>query len=752
MTLAKVASRRVLYAAPLVFACFFVAATPGDVYTQRRAAALSPSVPVSVLVRIVRVEDERRWDADLSGLLSDKSAAVRARAALAAGRIGDDRAVPSLVALLQQDKDNAVRAMAAFALGETEAISAAEALINELSPARARGEVRARIMEALGKITAAFSKVEEEKARSTGAAILSMLNFEHEFRIKPDRQIVLLGLTAVLRARPEGAGKLIAQFLSSTDPRVRADAANALARLRANDGNSQLRQLLITDPDPIVRANSARVLGATEDKAAFEALLDRALKDSDSRVRVSAIRALSGLKDSRAAPALLKRSNDWSPDAQRTVPGQANEALEIATTIGRLLQGTDDKDALAWLRRSRAGFHNSAPELDIAYVRISPQAYLAELGIGAAARKKAQETLLLNWNAASSLAQGLGEIAALPDSTIDKARITEQAQEILRAMLDYRKSGIIINTLVAVHSEYAIPDVLRAFAAFKPKDLDTLLIAHLEETDVVVRATAAELLGELAPKESNTSPLIKALPFALTDQQNDALLAILDSLGKQKTAAANEAIKTALNSSDYLARRHAVGLLKANGEGDFSTRIGTVQTRNTSADYQRAISRIGTKVRAIVSTTKGSFTIELLPDDAPLTVDNFVQLAKRRYFNGISFHRVVPNFVIQGGDPRGDGNGGPGYSIRCELNQVPYERGAVGMALSGKDTGGSQWFVTHSPQPHLDGGYTVFGRVLLGMEVVDAITRGDVILNIVATETGPGRKATTRRRTLKSGI
>jgi cyclophilin family peptidyl-prolyl cis-trans isomerase len=123
--------------------------------------------------------------------------------------------------------------------------------------------------------------------------------------------------------------------------------------------------------------------------------------------------------------------------------------------------------------------------------------------------------------------------------------------------------------------------------------------------------------------------------------------------------------------------------------------------------------------------------MELLPDAAPLTVDNFVQLARRGYYRGIVFHRVVPNFVIQVGDPRGDGNGGPGYSIRCEVNEVAYDRGAVGMALSGKDTGGSQWFVTHAPQPHLDGGYTVFGRVVSGMNVVDEIVRGDTISSIV---------------------
>jgi len=247
---------------------------------------------------------------------------------------------------------------------------------------------------------------------------------------------------------------------------------------------------------------------------------------------------------------------------------------------------------------------------------------------------------------------------------------------------------------------------------------------------VIVRATAADLLGNEPPNPAITQALIAAWPRTTKDSLNDAALSILDSLGKQKTPAANDAIKAALDSLDYLVRRRAVAVLKANGLGDFSARIGTVKTRNTDADYRRALARTGKKVQAAVTTSRGSFTMELLPSDAPLTVDNFVQLARRNYFNGITIHRVVPNFVIQDGDPRGDGNGGPGYQIRCEINQVLYDRAVLGMALSGKDTGGSQWFVTHAPQPHLDGGYTVFGRVIAGMEVVDKISRGDVVKSI----------------------
>jgi cyclophilin family peptidyl-prolyl cis-trans isomerase len=221
------------------------------------------------------------------------------------------------------------------------------------------------------------------------------------------------------------------------------------------------------------------------------------------------------------------------------------------------------------------------------------------------------------------------------------------------------------------------------------------------------------------------------LPRAMKDDLNDAALSILDSLAKQKKTAANDAIKGVLDADDYLLRQRAIALLKMNGVGDFGDKLGTVQSKNTTADYQRALSRIGKKVQAVVTTTRGSFTMALFPDEAPLTVDNFVQLSRRGYYRGIVFHRVVPNFVIQDGDPRGDGNGGPGYAIRCEINEVTYDRGTVGMALSGKDTGGSQWFVTHAPQPHLDGGYTVFGQVISGMNVVDAIIRGDVIKSIL---------------------
>jgi cyclophilin family peptidyl-prolyl cis-trans isomerase len=131
-----------------------------------------------------------------------------------------------------------------------------------------------------------------------------------------------------------------------------------------------------------------------------------------------------------------------------------------------------------------------------------------------------------------------------------------------------------------------------------------------------------------------------------------------------------------------------------------------------------------------IETAYGTIEFELAVLDAPQTARNFMALSRKAFFNGLEFHRVLANFVIQDGDPRGDGVGGPGYTIRDELNDRPYLRGTVGVAREWPDTGGSQFFITHSPQPHLDARYTVFGHVVNGMEVVDRIKEGDVILRV----------------------
>jgi cyclophilin family peptidyl-prolyl cis-trans isomerase len=135
-------------------------------------------------------------------------------------------------------------------------------------------------------------------------------------------------------------------------------------------------------------------------------------------------------------------------------------------------------------------------------------------------------------------------------------------------------------------------------------------------------------------------------------------------------------------------------------------------------------------INGTIETEKGNIDFQLIPDLAPLTVSNFINLAKKGFYNNLTFHRVVPDFVVQGGDPRGDGWGGPQYAIPCEYNTKPFERGTIGMATAGKDTGSSQFFICHSEQPHLNRRYTVFGQVVKGMEIVDNLEIDDKILKI----------------------
>jgi peptidyl-prolyl cis-trans isomerase B (cyclophilin B) len=142
--------------------------------------------------------------------------------------------------------------------------------------------------------------------------------------------------------------------------------------------------------------------------------------------------------------------------------------------------------------------------------------------------------------------------------------------------------------------------------------------------------------------------------------------------------------------------------------------------------------------KAEMITDKGTMTIEFYDNDAPIAVDNFIKLSKEGYYNGIKFHRVIPNFMIQGGDPTGTGAGGPGYSIDCELDgdNQHHDRGVLSMAHRGRDTGGSQFFICHSREntAHLDRNHTCFGKVIEGLDIIDTIQQGDVIKEIKVLE------------------
>ena len=704
------------------------------------SAAAAGQVPIPIQVQIVKAEDERRWDKTLETLLQSPSAEVRKRAALGAGRIGDEAAVPALSLLLEKDPDVAVRAMAAFALGETESEKAADPVLKALLNIQENAGVRARAIEAAGKIGAA----NKPAAEKMGKAILHVLDAESQNPML-NSELISLGLTAVLRVRPDKGDQTVAKFLSDADSGVRAAAANTLTRLRAKNANDALRNLLRSDTDAVVRANAARALGSAEDKNAYDLLLKAAANDADPRVRVSAIRALGGLKDAKAAEVLLERGNILLTDYKKSkfsTPAEKNELLEVATTLGRLLPNSKNEGALKFLKSLAEADKYRSAETNTALARIDPAGFPDYLSSRSNERS--------SWQAVSAAAQSIADWAGLDEIKNNKIARDEGIGQLRNYL-----------TSVWPSPDISKPDILSAYAAFDPENLDRELREALTTNDVFGRANAAGLLADRPVSKENVDALKAAFIKALLMDKfyDDAQLAIMDALFKLDKKEAVGDLLIALNAQDYLVRKKAFELLRTPGlEKDspgiptmlenavakkknlvlpyssaFGTKLG--QVLNTTADYTRAVSRKNGAVKAVVTTEKGAFTIDLLPEDAPLTVDNFIKLARANYFNGLMVHRVVPNFVMQDGDPRGDGNGGPGWSIRCEINMVEFDRGAVGMALSGKDTGGSQWFVTHSPQPHLDGGYTVFGHVNdADMKVVDMIARGDKIISIKIVE------------------
>jgi len=750
----------------------FIGVFSSAVYSQKLVSPMvgKDRVPDAELIRIVNAEDSRNAEPVIS-MLTNANSAVRYRAALAAGRIGDERALDGLIKLLA-DESIEVREMAAFAIGEVESLKGADAILDRLKRALEKDpealvpgrvmplwpelifpNVLSRVVEAAGKIAAANANT--PKAKELGAAILNVLNaFANDKNLGrsilrgapegPRTRMILLGLTAVLRTRPEGAADVVAKFFSDPDPRIRADAGNTLARLRAKNANETLRKMVASEPDAVARANAARVLGAAEDKDAVDLLVNAATHDADARVRVSAIRSLAALKDAKAAAPLIASGEMLLASykvSKQPHPTESAELLEIANALGRILAGTKNEWATKFLFDLAAADNGFSSDAIIARMKVSPGTFA----------DKAK--FISNWHQYSTIAQAMGAFADSEGGTPQGVQVKAAAPGTLREIVSSFNHPL---PKAERFKLLAAPDFIQAFAAYKTADLSEVMRASLENNDVFIRAAAAGVLADQPSSPANIEALKVAFGKARINDlhDDDAMLAILDALFKLDKRASAPILLNALTATDYLVRKKALTLLadpelqKLPGIAE-ATRIarqkptdrvlpydpksGTKlgQVLNKEADYVRALSRKNGSVKAVLTTSKGVFSIVFNPEEAPLTVDNFVKLARTGYFNGLEVHRVVPNFVMQDGDPRGDGNGGPGWSIRCEINMLPYDRGAVGMALSGKDTGGSQWFVTHSPQPHLDGGYTVFGHVSeADMKVVDRIVRGDKILSV----------------------
>ncbi len=657
------------------------------------APQLSASPPVTAYSQkmrwILQLEDERQLKGnggDLLALLQDPEGRIRRRAALAAGRVRLPDAIPGLVTLLESDKDVEVRQMAAFAMGLIGDASAAAALSTAL--ADPDPTIQGRAAEALGLIghKPAASAIGAMVAAHLDAGALNGVNADDMGMPKiPTVEALRLGVYALVRL---GSYEALAAGVLDRDgqPRNRWWPV-AFALQRIGDARAAPALIaLLTGEGQLTRAFAARGLGVLKDQRAATPML--AIADSASEplaVRIQAVRALAQLGDTRGAPVLMRLITSAQVNQ--------NLQLEAITALGQLR-------------------HAGAVELLIDLVSASwPSVRAAALQ--ALARTDADTFVSAistldtdaHWSVRAALAGVLGELGK------------ERGEGPLTNMLrdgDQRVIPAVLDALVKVGATSAVPE----------------LLARLKADDQVVRAAAARGLATLKAPGS-TAALTEALALSQRDGLYVARAATLDALTTLDPAAARPALAAALADKDWAVRmRAAEQLRKLDAAADVSAMRPAPPPVVPDLAALDALVAPQYSPSAYIDTSKGTIQFELAVIDAPRTVANFIALARKNYFRGVQLHRVVPDFVVQDGDPRGDGEGGPGYTIRDEINQRPYLRGTVGMALDWADTGGSQFFITHSPQPHLDGRYTVFGQVVSGMDVVDRLQQWDTIERI----------------------
>ena len=532
------------------------------------------------------------------------------------------------------------------------------------------------------------------------------------------------------------------------DPATRSALVTALGRVGGPDDVGRITALL-TGPDRVAAAQALGRMGVRRvDGAGAPAVLEALL----AQVERPFFRWRDGVgfgpEERRAAAWALSRI-PLSPAPSALV--QRLQARALADTDGRIR---------AWLVRAAAPLatdvaflaraaHDADPAVRLAAVRA-----MARHGCDAAA-----VVALVADPDVGVRVEALTTAGACPDVPTEPlaaalASATSAERAAALRSLDARRA---LPSALAEFQTEAWPLPVRIAAVELMKERPRLLRLALTHADPRLRSAAAgALLGpEPAPRASEVAELLGAKDPILVQAAAQAaaehpdptlegpLVALLERRDVDRaSAAASVKALDALYATGRLpvprvetraALRRWLSLPELRTIRDRVVR--TIGGQPPPVGHpDRALPSLGEvrKVRsARVTTTAGELRLRLLPEVAPLTVHNFTTLAERDYFDGLSFHRVVSDFVVQTGDPRGDGWGGPGYEIPDELSDEPYTAGTVGMALSGPDTGGSQWFVTTAPHPHLDFGYTVFGRLTQGLRVAQAISVDDRILDVV---------------------
>ena len=624
---------------------------------------------------------------DLIELLADPEARVRRRAALAVGRVGLDEGVAPLTELLAGDPEDEVRQIAAFALGLLEARAAGAALSAALGDASPLVQGRAaEALSRLGEPAAAAPIGQMVAVHVKAGALADVAPDELGYPLAPPVEAVRLGLYAL--ARLKAWEPLAAAMLTPGGEPVTRWWPLAYAARRVEDPRAIPLLRRLTQGDGLyTRAFAARGLGLVKDTGALELLLP--LLEAVERApepAVEAVRSLADLADPKALPGLIE---------VLTVRGvHPDIRAEVVRAIGAL-ETTESTDVLLDLLSDRTAQVRAAAL--IALARTDPSVFLV----------------------------------ALSGMDRDDQWTVRAARATALALLPVETAAPLLEPMAEDEDQRVLPAVLSALARRQTPRAAEIIFEKLEAADPIVRAAAATALGELKP-EGAEATLVAAARFASRDAAYDARTSALAALAGFGLEAAGPALTAALDDKDWAVRVRAAELLEELDPGrEVAARIRPAPTRLGPSVWESAgVVAPPVSTHLYIDTDKGTIQVELAVLDAPLTVHLMVALARQGYFGGVTIHRVVPNFVVQDGDPRGDGTGGPGYTMRDEINERPYLRGTVGMALDWADTGGSQFFITHSPQPHLDGRYTVFGQVIDGMEVVDRLAQGDLVRGI----------------------
>ena len=623
---------------------------------------------------------------DLMLLLDDAEARVRRRAALAIGRVGLPAGVEPLARLLS-DAEPEVRQMAAFAIGLIGDATGRGALLQAL--ADPDPIVHGRAAEALGMIgdrndAPAVSTMVQAHVKA--GVLASIEPDDLSYPLSPAVEAARLGLYALVRLGSYEA--LAAAALDGGGQPVSRWWPVAYALQRINDPRAAPALTTLAGTPGRYTASFA-VRGLAAAKAAQALPMLRQIVEqrrAPAAVVLQAVRALATLRDTAAVPLLTKVVLEEGGDVTLRVESMtAFATLAAAESVDLLLDLVTD----------------ASPPIRAAALRtlarLDPDAFMSTI---------AGLDVDRDWTVRSAIATALGAVP--PDQSMPR-----------------------LMELLADKDQRVVAVAVAALAATRPAEVNRLLIERLKADDFAVRAAAANALAEL--KVAAAAPVLAAAyRDAAGDSAYAARAAAMIALNRINQEAALPILQEALQDRDWAVRVRAAQLLRERGaSAETDTYIRpAVPGASVDTPEWRAIAAPAFSPHAFIETDKGTIEIELAVLDAPLTVSNFVTLARKGFFNGVVIHRVVPDFVVQDGDPRGDGEGGPGYTIRDELNERPYLRGTVGMALDWEDTGGSQFFITHSPAPHLDARYTVFGHVVNGMEVVDRIVQGDSVKQV----------------------